>query len=49
MVPELPGCKSDGGTSGDALAYAFDAIECWIEAAVEMGRKVPKPEVVQAA
>ncbi len=49
VVPELPGCKSDGDTPADALANAFDAIECWIEAAVEMGRKVPEPRVVSAA
>ena len=49
IVPELPGCKSDGDTPTEALANAFDAIQCWIEAAVEMGRTVPEPKVVQAA
>ena len=49
IVPELPGCKSDGDTPTEALSNAFDAIECWIEAAVEMGRAVPEPKVVQAA
>ena len=49
IVPELPGCKSDGDTPTDALSNAFDAIICWIEAAVEMGRAVPEPKVVQAA
>lgn len=49
IVPELPGCKSDGDTPADALANAFDAIECWIEAAGEMGRKVPEPKAVRAA
>lgn len=48
-MPELPGCKSDGDMPGDALGNAFDAIECRIEAAVEMGRKVvPEAEVVRA-
>ena len=46
IVPELPGCKSDGDTPTEALSNAFDAIECWIEAAVEMGRAVPEPKVV---
>ncbi len=49
IVPELPGCKSDGDTPVDALSNAFDAIECWIEAAVEMGRAVPQPKVAHAA
>ncbi|RXD03367.1 type II toxin-antitoxin system HicB family antitoxin [Sphingomonas sp. UV9] len=40
-VPELPGCKSDGDTPQDALANAYDAIACWIEAAEELGRTVP--------
>lgn len=41
MVPELPGCKSDGETPRDALDNAYDAIACWIEAAEELGRPVP--------
>jgi antitoxin HicB len=41
IVPELPGCKSDGDTPAEALANAFGAIESWIEAAAEMGRAVP--------
>ena len=49
IAPELPGCKSDGDTPADALSNAFDAIECWIEAAVEMGRAVLEMEVVGVA
>ena len=41
-VPDLPGCLSDGETPGKALANACDAIACWIEAARENGREVPK-------
>ncbi len=40
-VPALPGCKSDGDTPQDALANAYDAIACWIEAAEDMGRIIP--------
>ncbi len=40
-APALPGCKSDGDTPQDALANAYDAIACWIEAAEELGRAVP--------
>jgi len=43
LVPDLPGCMSDGETPQEALANAEDAITCWIEAAIEMGRPVPDP------
>jgi predicted RNase H-like HicB family nuclease len=43
IVPELPGCKSDGDAQREALENVLDAIGCWIEAAQEMGRTVPPP------
>jgi len=43
-VPELPGCMSDGETPQEALENVFDANTCWMEAAREMGRKVPEPK-----
>ena len=42
-VPDLPGCMSDGETPEEALINVQDAIAAWIEAAVELGRKVPEP------
>lgn len=48
IVPELPGCKSDGETPQEALENAYDAIACWLEAAEEMGRAVPEPRYVRA-
>jgi antitoxin HicB len=45
LVPQLPGCMSDGETPGEALANAYDAIDCWIDATVKMGREVPAPKV----
>jgi len=48
IVPELPGCKSDGETPHEALQNAYDAIACWLEAAEEMGRTVPAPKPVSA-
>ncbi len=42
-VPDLPGCMSDGETPEEALANAYDAIACWLEAAAEMGRAIPAP------
>ncbi len=44
-VPQLPGCMSDGDTPEHALANAYDAIACWLEAAVAMGRAVPAPRI----
>ena len=46
IVPELPGCKSDGETPQEALQNAYDAIACWIEAAEELGRPIPLPKPV---
>lgn len=48
VIPDLPGCKSDGVTAEEALANARDAIDCWIEAAEEMGRPIPEPKRVLA-
>ena len=42
-VPDLPGCMSDGETPEEALTNVQGAIEAWIEAANDMGHKVPKP------
>ena len=42
-VPDLPGCMSDGETPEEALLNVQDAIAAWIEAANDMGHKVPKP------
>lgn len=42
-VPDLPGCMSDGETPEEALANVQDAIESWIEAALDLGRAVPRP------
>ena len=49
IVPDLPGCKSDGDTPHEALNNAFDAIACWIEAAEELGRQVPSPRIALAS
>jgi len=42
-VPDLPGCMSDGQTPEEALANVQDAIGAWIEAARDLGRRVPEP------
>ena len=43
IVPDLPGCRSDGDTPHEALSNAYDAIASWIEAAEDLGRVVPEP------
>jgi len=43
MVPDRPGCMSDGETPEEALANIRDAIGAWIEAARDIGHEVPKP------
>ena len=48
VVPELPGCRSDGDTPQEALTNVYDAIICWFEAAQEMGRTIPLPRRIAA-
>ena len=43
VVPDLPGCMSDGDTPEAALASVADAIATWIEAAHDLGHRVPEP------
>ena len=52
LVPDLPGCMSDGASPEEAVANVQDAIETWIEAANDLGHPVPLPSrhlVVDAA
>lgn len=43
LVPDLPGCMSDGETREEAARNASDAILAWIEEASRLGRAVPTP------
>jgi antitoxin HicB len=43
IVPDLPGCMSDGATPEEALKNVQEAIVSWIEAAKEWKQDVPKP------
>ncbi len=43
LVPDLPGCMSDGETPEAALASVQDAATAWIEEATALGRPVPPP------
>jgi antitoxin HicB len=41
--PDLPGCMSDGESVEDAIKNGRDAFICWMDAAKEAGRNIPKP------
>ena len=43
LVPDLPGCMSDGATQEEAVANVRDAIAAWIEAAEDLNHPVPQP------
>lgn len=43
LVPDLPGCMSDGETAEEALASVKDAVTAWIDEARETGRTIPTP------
>jgi antitoxin HicB len=43
IVPDLPGCMSDGETPEEALKNVQEAIASWIEAAKEWKQDIPKP------
>ena len=40
LVPDLPGCMSDGETAEEALANVQDAIVAWIDEAKAVGRAI---------
>jgi len=44
LVPDLPGCMSDGESADEALRNVEDAIEEWKDAAARLGRPVPRPD-----
>lgn len=43
IVPDLPGCMSDGATREQAARNVGDAIAAWIEEAARLGRAIPAP------
>lgn len=44
LVPDLPGCMSDGTTAKEALDNVEGAIAEWKAAAQAMGRPIPRPD-----
>ena len=45
LVPDLPGCMSDGATQQAALASVQDAIAAWLDEARALGRAIPAPRI----
>lgn len=43
VVPDLPGCMSDGQTFAEAAENTQEAIRDWLDANAEMGRLAPQP------
>jgi antitoxin HicB len=48
IVPDFPGCMSDGATPEEALKNVREAIASWIEAAKEWKQDIPKPSAPMA-
>lgn len=42
-VPDLPGCMAHGDNQAAALESANEAIQLWIDTAVEFENPVPEP------
>jgi predicted RNase H-like HicB family nuclease len=49
-IPSLPGCNSNGATRDEALLRVKEAMELWIEDAIEHDEEIPpvfnNPEIV---
>ncbi|ESQ08146.1 MAG TPA: type II toxin-antitoxin system HicB family antitoxin [Chromatiaceae bacterium] len=43
-VPELPGCIAHGSSYELALSNAKEAIQLWVDTALEFGDPVPEPK-----
>lgn len=43
-APELPGCITHGATRQAAVENVAEAIELWVETAIEFGHPVPEPK-----
>lgn len=46
IVPDLPGCFSAGDTLDEAIDNAKEAIELWLETAIDDGAAIPEPRSI---
>ena len=42
-IKELPGCMSQGETPGEAVEMIADAMEVWLDVALDHGMAIPEP------
>ncbi len=47
VVPDLPGCFSAGDSLDEAYAMAREAIELWINTALDDGQPIPKAKPME--
>lgn len=47
VVPDLPGCFSAGDTLDEAMDAAKQAAATWIDAALDAGKAVPAPSILE--
>jgi predicted RNase H-like HicB family nuclease len=47
QVMEFPGCVAQGDSVAEAYANLESAAERWIEAALELGQRIPEPAAAQ--
>lgn len=47
IVPDLPGCATQGETAEEAFAMAKDAIAGWIEVTLDDQEEIPKPSTLE--
>ena len=47
IVPDLPGCVTEGETIAEALEQAVDAASGWVLDELEEGRKAPEASAVE--
>ena len=47
IVPDLPGCVTEGETIADALEQAVDAASGWVLDELEDGKNAPKPSLAE--
>lgn len=48
IVPDLPGCVTEGETIVDALEQAVDAASGWVLDELEEGRRAPEPSAIES-
>ncbi len=44
-IPLLEGCMTNGESREDALRMLDDAKQLWLETALQLGKRIPEPEL----